>query len=243
MTVRTEPIDICVDDQVIAGTLFLPPNPVGKTLFAHGWGGSQQQYVRRASAVAELGYLCLTFDLRGHARREEQRETVSRADNLRDLVAAYDLLAAQPGVPSATIGFVGSSYGAYLGAIATSLRPVSWLALRAPALYKDDNWEIPKVQLHQDADFAAYRTRAIDPEMNRALRACSAFCGAVLIVESEADQTVPHQVIVNYLRACRNAKSITHRVIEGADHGLSDDAWQRQSTLYLTDWLKSALRV
>ena len=94
--VRHEPVDIAVDDQVIAGTLFIPANPVGRVLFAHGWGGNQQQYLRRASAVADLGYLCLTFDLRGHARREEQRETVSRAENLRDLLAAYDLLTSRP---------------------------------------------------------------------------------------------------------------------------------------------------
>ena len=58
----------------------------------------------------------------------DQRETVSRADNLRDLLAAYDLLAAQPGLNPPAIGIVGSSYGAYLGAITAALRAVDWLA-------------------------------------------------------------------------------------------------------------------
>ena len=57
MTVRDESIDITVDGQIICGTLFMPPHAVGAVLFAHGWGGSQQQYLRRACAVAELGYL------------------------------------------------------------------------------------------------------------------------------------------------------------------------------------------
>ena len=64
-------------------------------IFVHGWGGNQRQYLNRARAVAELGFVCLTFDLRGHARSDGQRETVSREDNLRDLLAAYDVLARQ----------------------------------------------------------------------------------------------------------------------------------------------------
>ena len=238
MTVRDKPIDITVDGQIICGTLFMPPHAVGAVLFAHGWGGSQQQYLRRACAVAELGYLCLTFDFRGHGRRSNQRETVSRADNLRDLLAAYDLLAAQPGLNPPAIGIVGSSYGAYLGAITAALRAVDWLALRAAALYKDADWEVPKVQLHKDPDFANYRRRVLAPENNRALRACAAFHGDVLIVESEHDDTMPHQVIENYIAACKSARSVTRRLIKEADHGLTEPTWQRESTAYLVDWLK-----
>ena len=236
MTIRDESVDIAVDNQIICGTLFTPPHVVGSALFAHGWGGSQQQYRRRACAVAELGFLCLTFDLRGHARREDQRKTVSRAANLRDLLAAYDLLAGQPG--SSAIGLVGSSYGAYLAAILTSLRAVHWMALRAPALYKDADWQLPKIELHIDPDFADYRRRAVAPQDNRALQACAAFRGDVLIVESELDDTVPHQVIENYVAACKSARTLTRRLVKGADHGLSTEAWQRESTAYLVDWLK-----
>ena len=239
MTVRDESVDIAVDNQIICGTLFSPPRVIGSVLFAHGWGGSQQQYRERAYAVAELGFLCLTFDLRGHARHEDQRKTVSRAANLRDLLAAYDLLASRPGSNPAAIGLVGSSYGAYLAAILTSLRAVRWLALRAPALYKDANWELPKIELHLDPDFADYRRRAVPAQENQALQACAAFRGDVLIVESELDQTVPHQVIENYFAACKSARSLTRQLVKGADHGLSTEAWQRQSTAYLITWLKA----
>ena len=67
-------------------------------LFVHGWGGSQQQYLARAREVAALGCICLTFDLRGHARTQSRYETVSREDNLRDVLAAHDVLVAQRGV-------------------------------------------------------------------------------------------------------------------------------------------------
>jgi dienelactone hydrolase len=179
----------------------------------------------------------LTFDLRGHARSDGQRELVSREDNLRDLLAAYDALASQPGVDATGLGVVGSSYGAYLAAIMTGQRAVRWLALRAPALYNDAGWELPKRKLHEDADFCAYRRRAVTPEENRALRACAAFSGDVLIVESEQDDVVPHPVIGNYLAAFTRARSVTHRLIKDADHGLSDAAWQRTSTSFLLQWI------
>jgi uncharacterized protein len=237
MITRDEPVEIGVDNQHVEGRFIAGVTAGPAVLFVHGWGGNQQQYLSRARAVAELGFICLTFDLRGHARNDEQRETVSRDDNLRDLLAAYATLASEPGVDPKAIGVVGSSYGAYLATIMTAQRAVRWIALRAPALYNDAGWELPKRKLHDDPDFAAYRRRAVPAEKNRALRACTAFRGNVLIVESEKDDVVPHPVIANYVGACKQAESVTHRIIEGADHDLSDVSWQRTSTSFLLQWL------
>ena len=218
MTRRSE---IGVDGQRIAGTLVVPATLIPGVLFVHGWGGSQEHYLARAREIAALGCICLTFDLRGHARTEPQHETVSREDNLRDLVAAYDVLARHPAVDADAIAVVGSSYGGYLATILSSARPVRWLGLRVPALYKDEDWDLPKRRLDRE-ELAAYRRRPVDAADNRALGACAAFRGDVLIVESEHDDVVPHQVIANYLAAFAQAHSLTYRVIEGADHGLSE---------------------
>jgi hypothetical protein len=68
------------------------------------------------------------------------------------------------------------------------------------------------------------------------LRVCREFTGDVLIVESEHDTMVPHQVIVNYREACVNARSLTYRLMEGVDHGLSNEAWHRAYTALLVTW-------
>jgi dipeptidyl aminopeptidase/acylaminoacyl peptidase len=68
---------------------------------------------------------------------------VTREDNLRDLLAAYDRLLAHPALDTSAIAVVGTSYGGYLASILTSLRPVRWLALRVPALYRDEEWHTP----------------------------------------------------------------------------------------------------
>ncbi|MHB1368629.1 MAG: alpha/beta hydrolase family protein, partial [Pseudomonadaceae bacterium] len=96
MATHSETVDILVDDEHIAGTFLTPPEKMPGVLFVHGWGGSQQRDLTRARGIAGLGCICLSFDLRGHAQTAAQQQTVTREQNLRDLLAAYDLLAAHP---------------------------------------------------------------------------------------------------------------------------------------------------
>jgi uncharacterized protein len=242
---RTEPIEIPVNGQSIDGTLITPADPepgMPGTLFVHGWGGSRAQHLASAHAIAALGCVCLIFDLRGHAETRGQHETVTREDNLHDVLAAYDRLARTPGVDRQAIAVVGASYGAYLGALLLYLRPVCMLALRAPALYQDVDWEQPKRRLHVDPDFAAYRRLALRAEDNRALGAVAQFLGDALVVESGHDEIIPHPAVANYIAALANAHSLTYRVIEGADHALSQPAWEEAYTELLAGWMSEMLK-
>lgn len=237
MPTRDDLIRIAVDDGHVAGTIVTPNTRVPGVLFVHGWGGSQEQYLARAREVSALGCVCLTFDLRGHGNTKPQQETVSRESNLRDLLAAYDVLSAHSLVDSSAIAVVGSSYGGYLASILTSMRPVKWLALRVPALYMDNGWDLPKRQLHKDQDLGTYRKSLVRAEDNRALRACAEFTGDVLVIESEFDLVIPHEVISSYLEAFVQPRSLTYRVIQGADHGLTEEAGQRAYTALLVNWM------
>jgi uncharacterized protein len=235
MPTRDKAIDIAVGEQRIQGTLLAPATVIPGLLFVHGWGASQEQYLARAREITALGCICLTFDLRGHARDEPRHGSVSREDNLADVVAAYDVLAGQPAVDPSAIAVVGSSYGGYLAAILTSLRPVQWLGLRAPALYRDQDWSVAKRRLDRD-ELASYRRRRVLAAENRALAACAAFGGDVLVVESEHDDIVPHPTTASYLASFERARSITHRVLRGADHGLSNPVHQQEYTSLLVRW-------
>lgn len=234
-------VEIEVDHQSIAGTLVTPAVTVPGVLFIHGWGGSQQQYLARAREIAALGCVCLTFNLRGHVETQPLFETVSRETNLSDVLAAYDTLTSRRYVDKDAVAVVGSSYGGYLGAILTTQRPVKWLALRAPALYVDTGWAVPKLQLRQRQDLATYRSSLVRAEDNRALAACHAFRGDVLLIESEHDKLVPQTVLSSYREACTQAHSLTYRCIAAADHGLTQEADQRNYTRLLIAWLKEML--
>lgn len=241
MPTREQKIDIPVASGPIQGTLVTPGSLIPGVLFVHGWGGSQQQYIARAQEIAALGCVCLTFDLTGHAGTQPQRETVSRETNLRDVLAAYDVLSHHPHVDPSAIAVVGSSYGGYLAAILTTMRPVKWLALRVPALYSDEGWTHPKLQLHKEQDLRSYRRQFVAADTNRALRACASYEGDVLIVESERDDLIPPATVTSYREACVKVKSLTYRCIAGADHGLTDEASQRAYTALLMQWLGEML--
>src|SRR3990167_6906762 len=230
MTAQSEAIEIIVENESIAGTVLSPETKVPGVLFVHGWGGSQQRDLERAKGIAGLGCVCLTFDLRGHTGGTGIPLTrVTREDNLRDLLAAYDRLLAHPALDTSAIAVVGTSYGGYLASRLTSLRPLRWLALRGPALYRDDQWHTPKRE-RDKADLRDYRNTLVRADSNRALHACSQFTGDVLLVESETDDYVPHATIMSYRAACQQTHSLTHRIIDGADHALSEPVSQQAYT-------------
>ncbi|MBA4263917.1 MAG: alpha/beta hydrolase [Comamonadaceae bacterium] len=241
MSTLEEPISIAVDEAHLDGTLVTPGTLIPGVLFVHGWGGSQQQYLARAREIAALGCVCLTFDLRGHAEHQSLFETVSRAHNLQDVLAAYDTLVQRQHVDPRAIAVVGSSYGGYLGAILSSMRPVKWLALRAPALYHDDGWESPKLQLHKDRDLRAYRSSLVPMSSNRALQASHDFKGDMLLIESELDDVVPKTTLDSYREAAQNARSLTYRCMDGANHGLTGERDQSNYSAVLIGWLKEMI--
>lgn len=235
MTTSSEAIDIAVDNEKVAGTILSPEAKIPGVLFVHGWGGSQKSDLIRAKRIAALGCICLTFDLRGHGGTLAQQQTVSRADNLRDVIAAYDMLAENPDIDRSGIAVMGNSYGAYLASILSTRRPVKWLALSVPALYRDQEWDLPKRQLDRE-DLAEYRSMQVVSSENKALAACSQFKGDVLLIEAEHDHLVPHETIMSYRRAFENAHSLTHRIIDGADHAMSGETCQQAYTSVLSTW-------
>jgi pimeloyl-ACP methyl ester carboxylesterase len=237
LSLRDELLEIPVGGRAIAGTLIVPDARMPGVLFLHGWGGNQTQYGARAREIAALNCACLTVDMRGHAMTEPDRPAVTREDNLQDALAAYDRLVREFVVNDDEVAVVGSSYGGYLATILTTLRPVKWLALRAPALYRDSDWNAPKQKLRKLHDLDAYRRERIAPADNRALRAANAYRGDVLIVESGRDTTIPHPVIENYRDAFGNARSLTYRLLDDADHALSDPSSREAYTTILVNWI------
>src|SRR5690606_9997566 len=123
---REERTQIVVDDYSLSGLLMEPSTGYPGVIFVHGWAGSQERDRDRARNIAQLGCVCLTFDLRGHGETTGDIKSVTRQENLADLCAAYDRLADHPKVDQSSIAVIGSSYGGYLAALMTALRPVRW---------------------------------------------------------------------------------------------------------------------
>jgi uncharacterized protein len=239
--VEEDPVALAVDRQRVAGTLLRPEVPVPGFLFVHGWGGDQEDDLGDAEELARLGCVCFTFDLRGHADSDADKERVTRQDGLDDVIAAYDYLAAQPGIDPTAIGVIGTSYGGYLAMLLTRERPVRWLAMRVPALYPDADWDVPKAKLDKAA-VRAYREHPPAAEQDRALSACADFPGDVLVVASERDDRIPPAAIAAIQAAFRRANSFSHRVIQGATHAMRDERHQRVYRRLLVSWIEDMVR-
>jgi dipeptidyl aminopeptidase/acylaminoacyl peptidase len=204
-------------------------------LFIHGWLSDMKGYVPRATAIANIGYICLIFDLRGHGGSDGKLGDVTAAGSLVDAIAAYDYLASLPEVDKDRIGVVGSSYGGYIATLLTEKRPVSALALRVPAIYRNETFTKPKVQEMRN-DLTAYRQSAIHTKDNYALRALANYTRPVLLIESEKDEQIPHQTIENYRHAINPKSDVIDILMQGADHSLRRPEWKQKFIDILVDW-------
>jgi pimeloyl-ACP methyl ester carboxylesterase len=209
----------------LAGRLTAPADPSGRAiLFVHGLHSTQAGYGPRAeSAARALGATSLTFDLGGHGRSEGDAQAVTPRENLAHTLAAYDTLAAAPGVDPARIGVCGASYGGYLAALLVARRDVGRLFLRAPALYPDEWLDVP------------VGARGSVPEVpaSQALEAIARFAGEVLVLESEHDEVIPHATIEAYVAA---GAHVRHEMLAGAGHRLSEPAWEAEFVRRMLDW-------
>lgn len=184
-------------------------------LFVHGLRSDRSGYVARARRAAEeLGATCLALDLTGHGSSTGEVTEVSPNEHVEDLAAAYDHLRGLPEVDPARVGVCGASYGACLAVLLTGRRDVARLMLRAPTIVADADLVRPL------ADRTRSRDAAVAPTLFETLRA---FRRPVQVVESELDEVIPHHVVEEYLST---APSVSHRVIGGATHSLSQAGWR-----------------
>jgi pimeloyl-ACP methyl ester carboxylesterase len=213
MSVRVEEIEFESGGRLLSGRSFRPESTRTRkpgVVFIHGLGSSQAGYYPRAEAVSTaLGADCITFDLGGHGDPAEAWRDLTPRDHLGDLVAAHDVLSSDKEVDASRIGACGASYGAYLAALLVSERPVKRLLLRAPALYRDEEIDVP-IGRHGKAQTGDSPKAAV-------LTGLSAFRGEVLVVESGQDCVIPSSVIERYVSSSPRASRV---VIPEAGHAL-----------------------
>lgn len=217
----------------LAGHVFAPPRSTAGgigLLFIHGSDSSQRGYHERATAATEsLGATCLTFDLSGHGASEGSPAKLSVRDHLEDCEAAFDRLGEEAAVDPALIGVCGASHGGFLAALLTAHRAPSSLLMRAPALYPDSELGRPG---------GPQRSSVETPETATALRALAHYDGPALILESEHDELIPHDIIEAYIRACKHGR---REVIPGIGHALDDARSRARFIELIVAWFRETL--
>jgi len=208
------------ETRTLAATICAPARrsssePSGGIVFVHGLGSNRRGYVEYGERVAaQLGFTCLTMDLSGHGSGSGYDDSFSPRQHLQDVLAAWDELTGRYLADPGRIGVCGSSYGACLAALAAQQRKVARLLLRAPAIVADEDLDRPLRLRGRDRDPAAASVL---------LRGLSSFHGPALVVESENDEEITHEIVEAYLRALPNTE---HTVIAHATHALSQPEWR-----------------
>lgn len=227
------------------GTFFYPSHKKAKNpaiLFVHGWTSERKRSFQYAEALSKLGYICLLFDMRGHGTSEGDINAFTTKDFLDDVLVAYDHLSSTQDVHTKNITAIGSSFGGYLVALLSGKRKIKNLVLRAPADYPNEAFDKQKADFSGDSvELMEFRNKPRRPEESYALEALHKFEGNVLIIESEKDDIVPHQTIMNYADAVKNRNKLTHVVMKGAPHSIKEGKFRDEVEKILAKWFRKLL--
>jgi uncharacterized protein len=238
-----EHIEFHVSGNTLKGSLFFPKTLKEKNpaiLFIHGWTSARNRSFQYAEKLADLGYISFLFDMRGHGESGGNLTETSSKEFLDDCIAAYDFIANVKGVDPEQISVIGSSFGSYLASILTSKRNVRQLALRVPADYPNDVFNLSKMKTSgkDNPDIFTWRKQIKSSKETFALEAMSHYQGNVLILESGNDNLIPHETILNYINAIPDKTKVTHIIIEGAPHSIKDGPFKDEIEKNLLNWFK-----
>jgi len=237
-----EDFSIVNDNLKLNGTIISPSTKHGSQpaiLFVHGWTAERTRSFQYANALAELGYICLLFDMRGHGTSEGSRDSYTSREFLSDVVAAYDHLTTIAGVDTSNISAIGSSFGGFLLPLLARERSVRNLVMRAPADYPKDQfdtaWGLPDPA---GFNIVEWRKELRDTSTSYALEALQHFNGNVLLIESEKDERIPHQTILNYMSVLCDPNKVTHVLIKDAPHSIKEGKFRDEVTRILVEWFR-----
>lgn len=209
-------------------------------LFIHGWESKQDRMFMLAEELGNVGYCCVTFDMRGHGTSEGDHEIFSRREFLKDVLAAYDFLVTQEQVDPNRVVAVGSSFGGYMAALLTAERKLQGIVLRVPADYRDQGFDGPQYGQRNQREHLEWKETLHSDQETAALRAVHNFGGHLLIVESGKDELVPAATVQSYKHAVKDSHNLTYAIMPDAPHSISrNPELQRQFADMVSNWLKS----
>jgi dipeptidyl aminopeptidase/acylaminoacyl peptidase len=211
-------VSFMADDGVTLRGWYIPPENGAAIVLAHGYAHNRLMLLPEAQFLSEQGYGALLFDFRGHGESDDALVTLGDHEQ-RDMKAAIDFVAAQPGVEK--IGALGFSMGA---------------ATLIQAAAKDDRLSgvVAEASFPSLREVIRYRSRAFGPlsqlpslwavrragvgvnEVNPIDDLCTISPRPTLLIYGEIDADVPPGTPHAMLEAACDPVNLW--VIEGAGH-------------------------
>jgi uncharacterized protein len=215
-----------------------PPRPA--ILFLSGWNPGNQSWttndIHAVYCAWKLSIVCMTIALRGMGSAGDIK-SLTRADFLKDVIAAYDELTQMDGVDQSRISVVGESFGAYMACILSTKRTVKSIALRVPTDFPNEGFEDTPQEKFAGLLSREWKMQEHHFSESRALQGLHDFQGKILLVASERDEFVPYQTTTNYLRAIREPIKVDYSMMKGARHALLNPIKLYNFINFQSEWL------
>jgi dienelactone hydrolase len=211
----------------VAGFLLIPVGSVRRpaVVFVHGSGGDRSELLDPAAALALRGIVTLTLTEPSASPPAPARTGSELIRRQRDLVVAdvvavrraVDLLSTLASVDPGRIGYLGWSAGARLGAFVAAAEP------RVRALVLLSGGADPV------AAFVAQAPKALRAQVRSDLGSVDPLLyigrahGAVLLEDGTSDEVVPHEALLNIVRAAPKGTGVRWYA---AGHTLNNQAYR-----------------
>ncbi len=214
-----ENVAFTASDGVVLRGWYIPSKNGAAIIMAHGYAGNRLMLLPEAQILAAQGYGVLLFDFRGHGESADALVTLGDREQ-RDVNAAVDFVAAQPGVVK--IGAIGFSMGATtLAQVATRderldavVVQAAFATLAAEIRHRSRTFG----PLSQIPSLRAIRRAGVDVDGVRPVDGlCTISPRPLLLIYGELDAAVPPGTAQAMLDAACEASELW--VIEGAGHG------------------------
>lgn len=184
-----------------------------RLLALHGGGQSSRRGIQYLLAgLARAGLASAAFDFSGHGESTGQVEGSSLNERVAQAMAVAGHVA-----PGRRLSLIGTSMGGHVAcSLVERLRPPA-LMLFCPAAYVAEAQDAPF-----GPSFQGILRSTVDYASSPAFTALESYEGRLLLVYGSEDAVIPAQVLAQYERRARRAKSVEVVRLEGAGHKLHD---------------------
>lgn len=185
-------------------------------LWLQGWTSKIEKHFPRLQEMSKItGISFGMINYAGHGDHPVSLDDSSRSQQFNEVLFMYDKLKS---MGYKKIIVVGTSFGGYMAAHLSAERELAGVILRVPAIYQDEEWELPyaKTERAQGPESARKFRENITAESKLdALSAIKNFKNTVYVVEHAKDSIVPKNVVKAYFDV---AKRGNYLVVPGVDH-------------------------
>ena len=226
------------EGEKVAGILHLPEKKSPPCVIAsHGLLSSKEseKYIALGERFSQEGIAMLRFDFRGIGESEGRIEDDTVSRRVIDLGSAIDFIRSRRDLGN-RIGLLGSSLGGYVSLIkASSEEKIRAVVIWATPFHLDDlksNKGAEGHPLPEEAFFEDLPKHQLLPLLPKVSNC--------LVVHGEKDELVPLDQAWEIFQGLGAPKEI--RIIEGADHRLTEPAHRGRAMEHSTAWFKRYLQ-